>query len=866
MPRSRPPGRLAATAALTTSALLVAGVATAYASPSSPQQPGATSANPLYGFARIAARQHAHPNLSPSVKADSAGGAQEGEGDALEVADQAEAYAYMRSAPTDSVSSRMLLQARSQAAQLPAVHAKLTEVTARPYNSNPSGYTDPYWSNDGSGFRNVSGRVTALAVDGRTYYAGTADGGVWKSTDAGGHWHSIWDRMPSLSIGALMIGPKHSLWVGTGEANTNSDSYMGTGIYRSTNGGKNFTRVGGADLLNMQTYRLRDDHHGHVYAATSHGLYRHSDTSSKRRWQLVLKPNPNRAGSPYLTSMITDVVVRPHTHGRVVLAVNGWRNGTNRNGFYLSRTGGGRQSFHEITPKGAIDPTDIGRSSLAYAGNGKRLYAIIESPRKLVSDPNTNLQGVFVSPSGNPVGPWKQIASSKKLMASGSALTQPGYQPGIQSWYNQTIAVDPHHPRHVFIGLEEVYDSTNGGRTWHTAAPYWNYGLKCGKKCPPTTHPDQHALAITANGTLVSGNDGGVYKRPISVRGYGHWKDLNNTLYTLQYYDAAAGKRYKQYGYWGGMQDNGTGVINPGAKEQIAPMGGDGFNVYVNPTNPRQAVGEYTNLIMYSTSDDGHTVHAISPLCGYYTGKNCDPNAEFIAPFAADIHNKNHWIAVGTKVWQTHKGWATRCGSNTGGSHCDWRSVYSLGTDSASGDEYLGTAAATSGTVSYVGYATANGNPTGDPNAETFRSGIATNYGGKWHKIDTSALPNRWISRLTIDPSNPKHVYVVFNGYSRRWIPSGGVGTVWQSFNGGGTWTNITGDLPNAPGDGLAIVHNRLVLATDVGLFTAPTTGPKHWKRVAGLPNAVVNNVRPLPGKNAVVLATHGRGIWRVDF
>lgn len=854
MPRTRPPGRLAATAALATSALLVAGVASAYAAPTSPNHPG----NPLSGVAKLQVRQHAHPRLSPAaISASGSDRQQEGGGDALEVADQAEQYSWERSAPTDSVSARMLLKARREARQLPVAKAFVREITARPYDAEPAGYTDPYWSNAGSGFRDVSGRTTALAVDGNTYYAGTADGGVWKSTNAGKTWHSIWDNMPTLSIGALLVTPDHALWVGTGEANTNSDSYLGTGVYRSTNGGKSFKRVGGSELIDHQSYRLVRDGHGHVYAATSRGLYRHPSNTNKGKWSLVLKPDPNPTGSPYLTSMITDVVVRPGTDGQEVFAVDGWRNGSSYNGFYLSTTGGGAGSFSKITPTGDLDGTDIGRTTLAYASDGSKLYAIIESPAELAAGGDTNLKGVYASENGDPAGPWTQIADSTKLGASGSAIgSYPGYHVGVQSWYNQALAVDPKNADHVYVSLEEVFETTNGGSTFTTASPYWNYGLACGASCPPVTHPDQHALAIAPGRQVVIGNDGGVYKRAMKYKGYGHWKDLNDTLYTLQYYDAAAGRTGGGLAYWGGMQDNGTGVVNPGAKKQIEPAGGDGGMVFVNPRNGKQAVGEYTNLIMYKTTDGGHTFTTISPLCGYYNGSDCDESARFIAPFTADIHNAHHWVAVGNKVWESRKGFNTTCADTS----CDWKPVYDLGTDSAGGLN-VGTAVATSGVVSYVAHVDSSGNP-----SDSFHAGIATNVGGNgWHEIQMDELPNRYIQGLTIDPNNPRHVYAIFNGYSRRWIPGGGIGTIFQSYNGGRTWSNLTGNLPNAPGDGLAIVGNKLVLGTDVGLFVANRAHPKRWSRVDGIPNVVVNNVRTDPAGKTAILGTHGRGIWRVN-
>ena len=829
-------------------ATAVAGIASASADPS--------GTNPLRGVAKVEAQQHAR-------SAGTQGGLQpqergEGEGDALEVADQAEEYAGERSAPADSVSAAALLAARQQAAELPSASVHLSEVTGQPLDAEPAGYTDPVWSNLGAGFRDVSGRTTALAVDGDTYYAGTADGGVWKSGNAGRTWHSIWDGQDTLSIGALLVTSDHALWVGTGEANTSSDSYLGTGVYRSTDGGRTFARVGGNQLIDRTSFRLADDGAGHVYAATNQGLYRHSSRTSAGSWTLVLKPDPNPTGSPYNTSFITDVAVKPGTHGQSVLAVLGWRNGTSYNGFYLSTTGGGAGSFSKITPSGDIDATDIGRTTLAYAADGSRLYAIVQSVGKLLAGGDTNLQGVYVSASGNPAGPYAKIADSASLGASGSALQNlDGYHVGIQSWYNQVLAVDPKNPMHVYVSLEEVFETNNGGATFDTASQYWNYGLACGASCPPATHPDQHALALTADGQVVIGNDGGVYRRPMSATGYGNWTDLNDTLRTLQYYDAAAGKSGHGTAYWGGLQDNGTSALFPGNAKNIEPAGGDGGTVLVNPANAAQAVGEYTNLAMYRTSDGGHTFTTISPECGYYTGADCDPSARFIAPFQADVHDTNHWVAAGNKVWDSVKGWNTTCATT-----CDWVPVHSFGTDAAGGPN-VGTALAVSGVTTYAAWVDSGGNP-----SPSFQSGIDTNYGGTWHRISSPVLPNRYVAGLTVDPKNPAHVYAIYNGYSRRWIPGGGLGVVFESTDGGSTWSNISGNLPDAPGDGLAIVGGKLVLGTDVGLFVADRSSQTHWSRVGALPNVVVNNVRPVlgqQGQQAVVVGTHGRGIWRLD-
>ncbi len=121
---------------------------------------------------------------------------------------------------------------------------------------------------------------------------------------------------------------------------------------------------------------------------------------------------------------------------------------------------------------------------------------------------------------------------------------------------------------------------------------------------------------------------------------------------------------------------------------------------------------------------------------------------------------------------------------------------------------------------------------------------------------------------MTVDPAHPGHAYAIFNGYSRRFVPGGGVGHVFETRNGGKTWTNISGNLPDIPGDALVLSHHRLALGTDQGVFTATAgqgTATK-WSRLgSGLPNAVVDDLTT--GPNGFIYAgTHGRGVWRFRF
>jgi sugar lactone lactonase YvrE len=821
-----------------------------------------------------AARQHARRDYVRKHGGSPSATHSQDDGDLL---GQQAQYDFERTAPAGFVSGQALVSAAQQAASMARSGGAWQEFTNQPYQAEPSNYTDPFWGNEGAGFSLVGGRVTALATtaDG-AWFAGAADGGVWRSSDQGVTWTPVFDSMPTLSIGALAVDPADgSLWVGTGEANTSQDSYAGTGVYRSTDDGASWQRLGDDSsgnnpLASHTVFRLAFDPSGNAYAATNNGLFKFAAGA----WTEVLAPAGAVDNPPY-DQQVTDVAVVPGSGGAVVIAAIGWHGpgNTQNNGFYQSTDGG--STWTRVTPTGmptgAINATDIGRTTFAYSADGSKLYAIVQSPAAQGAGASSVLQGIFVS-SGSPAsvaGPWTKIADAGKLAASGSAAPTFG-SPGVQTWYNQDLAVDPSNPNHVYAGLEEVYESNNGGTTWVTASPYWNYNFSCDytnpPSCPNVTHPDQHAMMIT-DGKIVIGNDGGVYSRPLSdlAEDDGTWVDLNATLRNLQYYDARAAKLGGNgIAVWGGLQDNGSSWLAMGSTPMVEPAGGDGFDVIVDPQNGNKVAGEYVGGTMYLSTDGGHSFSDfISPTCeaqsvtGLPGGPrlDCDPNARFVTPLVPDLQNKNVWLIGGRYVWVSADGWNTACT----GAACSWRNVYDTGASNA----VTALSSAGGGSIIYAAWVGGGGNP-----GPAFASGIATNYGGVWHEVSMTGLPSRYISGVTVDPHNPAHAYAVFSGFSRRWIPGGGVGHVFETTNGGQAWSDISGNLPDIPGDALVLSGGTLALGTDQGVFTAVAGqgGSTTWSRLGtGLPNASVNDLTAGPD-GYIYAATHGRGVWRIGF
>ncbi len=758
---------------------------------------------------------------------------------------------------------------------LPVIGGSWTHVTNKVYNSDDQRYRD-YNSNSSGGSGDVTGRVTGLAADASGYvYAGGANGGIWRSTTGGGHWTPIADTLPSLSTGDLELDAAGQLWYATGEANTGATSFVGAGVFvlphPRTGTFTPAMRVGGSELESTIINALRFGG-GQVYAATSRGVWSHSSSTLTGSWKLVYAPNPDYLPGHPLASdpsaayknIANDVAIDPADPSRIVLAL-GWRGGDTYNGLY-KKSG---STWVKFNPAGDLPGDDIGNVSFAYSTTGSKLYVMNESIANYLSNPDTALGGIYVSKSGSPYGPFTLIADSAKLKASGSALQDPGYQPGIQAWYNQSLRVDPINADHVIAGLEEVFETTNGGKSWNTVGPYWNFGFACWSNaqgtqsgtCPQTTHPDQHAAAFGFSGgkfwTYV-GNDGGVYRRPMNgqVNADGHatdWVSLNDgTIDALQYYAVGVGvdKKFGGVVVSGGLQDNGVSVLRGKDRVMGSNFGGDGGDTLLDPQNGCNQVQEYVYLAMSVTNNcnvnrgDGSpetsTARSIDPL---------DPSPRFIAPFSADPSNINTWVAGGEFVWIQHQGFKIQDASG-------WTAAYDLGVGRSA------TSIAVSDGKAYVGWC-------GPCNNVGFTRGIAVGNtdGTGWHQLNlpvAGLLPNRYVSGLAVDPHASNHVIVGFNGFSRRWTegPGAGIGHLFESFNSGATWKDISANLPDIPVNSVKFVGaGTLVVGTDLGAVVRPA-GSTSWSRLGtNLPTTTVIDLEVGPN-GLLYAATHGRGIW----
>jgi hypothetical protein len=289
------------------------------------------------------------------------------------------------------------------------------------------------------------------------------------------------------------------------------------------------------------------------------------------------------------------------------------------------------------------------------------------------------------------------------------------------------------------------------------------------------------------------------------------------------------------------------------------PFGGDGGDQLVNPNDGCQTVGEYTNLAMSLTNNCGYTANDDGTPSAITDISPNDPNARFIAPFAADSTDAHYWVAGGEFVYADTKTWQSTSGA-------DWQNL----ADSGAGHSI--TAIASRDHVIWAAWC-------GDCNpSSAFGRGIITNYGGSWRQLSLpAAFPARYISGVAIDPADPTGatVYAALSGFSRHWNegPGAGYGHIWKTADGGATWTDVSGadtasdSFPDAPANQLRIAPDgTLVVAGDLGVFVddVKANGLGHWSRLGtNLPVSAAVYLAPSPDNTQLYVATHGRGIWK---
>ncbi|AIE84536.1 hypothetical protein OP10G_1168 [Fimbriimonas ginsengisoli Gsoil 348] len=624
----------------------------------------------------------------------------------------------------------------------------------------------------------------------------SAGGGVWKSTDGGANWVAKGDKFASLAVACLAMDPKNPgiLYAGTGEGYYNSDAQRGVGIYKSTDGGENWSLIQGSTSMgDVNKIAISPSNSSVMLASTQSyskgGIWRSTDAGAS--WTRV------RAGETGFT--VAFIAGEP---SKAVASNLYLENGV----YYLS----------------ALYSTDSGATWNASAGP---LNKVVQDRVELAPAPSDSSLVYAMMSDG-------KAYKSTNGGASYSVVTTGGKTDS--NWYADGIWVDPTDPNFIVASGTYVYKSTNGGQSFTR--------ISNGYIQTENVHPDDHLIVAipgysASNRVVYVCSDGGVYRATniATASVNGGWARLDKTARVTQYYSVAGDG---PTGFIvGGTQDNGTLSLYPGSDAATLTYGGDGGYVAVDPTNPQYNYGEYIFLQIYRNTTAGNPGSSNEMISGL---TDAGGNANFIAPFILDPNRPQVLLAGGISLW--------RC-ANAKAAGPTWSAIKSPISNSVP-ISAIAVAPGNSDLI-WVGY----------NDGRLYKTSNGTAASPTWTAVDDNSaanpLPNRYITRILVDPDNANKAYVALGGYT--------ISNLWVTANAGSTWTVRSGNLPQAPIRAIARKPgspDTLYVGTEVGIFSSADGGGT-WSTTSDAPsNVAIDDLQYLNNSTTLVAASHGRGLW----
>ncbi|MBN1447380.1 MAG: T9SS type A sorting domain-containing protein [Bacteroidetes bacterium] len=653
-------------------------------------------------------------------------------------------------------------------------------------------------------------------------YAGSASGGLFKSTDGGDSWNPLTDFLPTLAIGHMAIdrnNPDH-LYIGTGEGSYNWDKVYGDGIYKSTDGGATWVNIMQDVIrdydLAINHIELHPANSQIIYAAATFGggnggLLRTDDGGEN--WMTVLN-GPAR-----------DVVLDPTNPDRVFTAFGDYR-GSSSNGIYLSEQKGDRWTFNKLTAN-LPQPDSIGRIVMDISPSRPgTLVAVMQRSSRMLAADNEDFLGVFRSTDHGTT--WERLPSSDqenmKTVLRG------------QGDYNLFVRFHPTDHNVIFMGGIYTWRSTDFGESFSqmTAQTGVNgawVDMHYADFSP--THPNQ---------MIVSG-DGGMFLTGNALQTSPLFEEINDGLVTMQFY-AMDFDRQEPTRVAGGTQDrrNNLGDVTTGEWKRLGWSGDGGYVAFDHKDQDVFYItSQYGNLA--KTTNGGATFRSARNGLER-TASNGGYLFSFVTPFIMHPTDSRILFVGGNRMYRTTN------------SAASWQPIsedLTQSTSSLSQFQDLSFCKADPNILYGV---------TGfSRRAYRSTNALADTDDVRWERID-NGLPNLFLSEVEVHPTDGDIAYVGTAGFS----PASGV---YKTTDGGQTWQLMRGEterskLPEIPVGAVAIweKHPDIIFAgTDLGVFVSKDAGRNWYPFGEGLPNVVIDDLKITPD-DILFAATHGRGMW----
>jgi photosystem II stability/assembly factor-like uncharacterized protein len=684
----------------------------------------------------------------------------------------------------------------------------------------------------------TSGRVIALAVDPNNparYFVGAASGGVWKTVNAGITWTPVFDREGSYSIGCVVLDPKNPLtvWVGTGENNSQRSVSYGNGVYRSDDAGKTWRNVGLKTSEHIGRIAIDPKDSNIVYVAAQgplwgpggdRGLFKTTDGG--KTWKQVLKISEHTG--------VTDVVIDPQNPETIYAAAY-----QRRRHMWTLIDGGPESALYKSTDAGVtwnklragLPTTEMGRIGLAISPvDSNVIYAQVEAADRK--------GGIFRSSDRG--GSWERRNEFDTT-----------------AMYYSRIVADPKNVDRLYVMNVFLMVSDDGGRTLR----------RLGEK---SKHVDNHEIWIDPNNTdhYLVGCDGGVYE---SYDRGANW-DFKRNLPIPQFYDVTTDNATPFYNVYGGAQDNfsfggpsrtrnASGIVN---SDWFVTHGGDGFRSQVDPEDPNTIYAELQNGNLVRFDKRTGERMGIQPQ----VGRGEDPlRWNWDSPFIISLHSHTRLYFAADRLFRSDDrgdSWQVISGQLSRGLDRDKLAVM--------GKIWSIDAVAKNASTAFFGNASALAeSPRKDGliyiGTDDGLLQITEDGGKSWRRIEK--LPDipelAYVSRIVASNHEANTVYVAIENHQNADFKP----YLLKSTDAGRNWTSIKSNLPaNHPVWAIAEDHvnpNLLFVGTEFGLFFTIDGGQKWVQLKGGLPTIQVRDLNIQKRENDLVVATFGRGIYILD-
>ena len=674
----------------------------------------------------------------------------------------------------------------------------------------------------------AAGRIRAIMVDSndathKTVFIGGIDGGLWKTTDitaAPPTWTLVNDFYSNLAIAAICQDPRpgftNNMYCCTGESYFNADAVQGNGVFRSTDGGANWTLIPSTATFVNGT-RIVCDYLGNVYLATrGSGLQRSTNASGAIGSITWTNITPTGLVSDICDLEISSTAVTGRLH--VVSGI------FSTQAYRYCNTPETVTAAGWTTPATAF-PSFAMRAEIACSGN--ILYA-------LPANNSYQVPTIYKSTDGG--ANW----------AGTGGVPSPTWASG-QGWYALAVDINPSNTNEVIIGGLDTWKSTNAGATWAQLSTWVGT-----TPVNQYVHADVHKV-VYSYGKILFASDGGVF---YSADNGATIRDRNVGLRIKQFYSCAIHPSTTNY-FLAGAQDNGVHQFsNAGLSTTVEVTGGDGMGVLIDQVTPANQFGNYVYNVYNRSTNSGAGWSGIA----FYKGTNAAASyfGSFVNPL--DYDNTNKIIYAGGDGGEFFR-WTTATTTAAGNYFVGGSPTFPAGASIVSSITNFSGAKVSSVTVSpytsnRVYFGTAAGRVVYIDAANTAVSGTAgTNItGGSFPAGATVGCVNTG--------TDDNHLICCFTNY--------GVVSVWSSVDGGTNWTSLDNNgvnLPDMPihwcmfypGD-----NTKAILGTETGVWeTTLINGPiTVWTANTTFPTVRTDMLKYRALDGTLIAATHGRGLW----